>query len=534
VLERYPEHDYTLHGLLDSRSAADADRPFLFVDDRILSWAEFRARVDALCRRLIAIGVRKGDRIAIAGENGEAYITAIFALARAGALCVPVNYDLGAEEVAYILGHADVSGVLASRALAPTLHAACTRKALAPWFGILDGGAIEFEPRDRTTFDVIVPATEASPDSVTADDTWVILYTSGTTGFPKGVMHSQRAFVLIAEAFVERMHLQPDDRLLCVLPLFHINALFYSLGGAMAAGASLIVTPRFSASRFWKIAARTRATEVNIIAAVGHILALRPEEEFCPDHCITRVYGAPISTEIASTFQKRFGIPRLIEGYGLTEAPGLCSQPYLEVPRAASMGRVARHPLRAEPFAQIRLVDEAGNDVPADTVGEAVVRTPAIMQGYYRDAQQTAQSFLHGWFRTGDLLECDTEGFYYFRGRKKDIIRRRGENIAAAEVERIIRLNPSVQDVAVIGTPSELGDEDVVAIVLPVAETSISEAEIARWCRSRLAGYKVPRYVALVSELPYTASHRVAKHRLKADPALLSRALDLGDDDAGG
>ncbi|MDQ2916048.1 MAG: AMP-binding protein [Pseudomonadota bacterium] len=529
MLELYPEHDYTLYGLLESRSAGDGDRPFLLWGRRILSWAGFRKQVDEVSAQFVDVGVRKGDRVAIAAENGKPYLVAVFALAKIGAIVVPINYDLGVEEVAYIVEHAGVSGVLGSAGQMETLRNACARKAPAPWFATMDHDAIEIGVPDRVPWHAMPASVETMRTQARADDTWVILYTSGTTGFPKGVMHSQRAFVLVGEAFVERMHLQPGDRMLCVLPLFHINALFYSLGGALAAGTSLIIVRRFSASRFWQIAADTRATQVNIIAAVGHILARRSRDEFRPDHCLVKVYGAPISAEIRSTFQERFHIPKLIEGYGLTEAPGVCSLPFLEAPRIGSMGRAARHPTLSEPFAEMRLVDDTGNDIAVGSTGELLVRTPAIMQGYYRDSRQTAESFYQNWFRTGDLVNSDADGFYYFRGRKKDIIRRRGENIAAAEVERIIRLNPLVQDVAVIGTAAELGEEDVVAIVLPTRDARIEEADIARWCRDRLADYKVPRYVALVAELPYTPSHRVAKHRLKLDPSLLSRAVDVGD-----
>src|SRR5262249_12607980 len=160
---------------------------------------------------------------------------------------------------------------------------------------------------------------------VNADDVGLILYTSGTTGLPKGVMHSQRNFVLAGEAFVERMYLQPDDRLLAVLPLFHINALFYSLGGAVAACASLVPVPKFSAAAFWRTAALTGATEVNIIAAVGTILTRRPRTEFVPGHRIVKVCGAPITKEIEETFREKFHIATMIEGYGMTEIPGACN-----------------------------------------------------------------------------------------------------------------------------------------------------------------------------------------------------------------
>jgi len=315
--------------------------------------------------------------------------------------------------------------------------------------------------------------------------------------------------------------------LLCVLPLFHINALFYSLGGALASGACLLLEPRFSASRFWHVAADSQATEVNIIAAVGHILARRPESEFRCDHHVAKVYGAPITPEIANTFSQRFGIGKLVEGYGLTEAPGVCNQPFAGPQRLGTMGRAARHPTRIGPFAEMRVVDEAGRDVPDGSPGEILVRTPAMMQGYYRDERQTCEAFHNGWLRTGDLGSRDADGFYTFVSRKKDIIRRRGENVSAAEVERIIKLNPSVHDAAVIGVEAEVGEEEIFAVVWPMEGATIAESDIGRWCEAKLARYKVPRYVTFVQSLPFTPSHRVAKHKLKADADLLARAVDL-------
>src|SRR5262249_26944398 len=277
---------------------------------------------------------------------------------------------------------------------------------------------------------------------------------------------SQRNYVVAAEGFVERMHLQPDDRLFAVLPLFHMNALFYSLGGALAAGASLLLAPRFSASAFWKTATEGGATEVNILAAVGSILPRRPRSEFVPAHRIVKVYGAPIPPDVAGVFRTEFGIGIAIEGYGMTEVPGVCHNPFDGPHKPGSLGRPARHPDHARPFAEMRVVDENGADLPDGTPGELLVRSPIAMTGYYRDPEQTARAFCDGWFRTGDLAYRDADGFFFFVARKKDIIRRRGENISGAEIDRVVGAHPKVQEVAAVAVPSELGeDELLVALV---------------------------------------------------------------------
>jgi crotonobetaine/carnitine-CoA ligase len=359
----------------------------------------------------------------------------------------------------------------------------------------------------------------------TADDTVLIVYTSGTTGFPKGAMHSQRSFVTGGEAFVQRVHLQEHDRVMIVLPLFHINALFYSVAGTLAAGCSMIVVPRFSASTFWHTAADYGATEVNIIEAVGTILKNRPRSEFRPDHKLRVAYGVRHATE--ATFRDEFHIPHLIGGYGMTEIPGVTCNP-LEGPRKpGSMGPIGRHPDPARPWAQCRVVDEAGRDLGPKEEGELLVKTPIIMQGYFRDPEQTRDAFIDGWFRTGDIVRRDEDGYFFFVSRKKDIIRRRGENISGAELDRVIGAHPAVHEAAAIPVASELGEDEILVAIVPKPRASLAPEDIAEWCRRHLAPQKVPRYVLFLDELPHTPTHKVAKAVLRQDATLKVRAADL-------
>ncbi|MGH8260179.1 MAG: AMP-binding protein, partial [Steroidobacteraceae bacterium] len=358
------------------------------------------------------------------------------------------------------------------------------------------------------------------------DDAAVVIYTSGTTGFPKGVVHTHRTYILAAEGFVSRMRLQPDERLLTVMPFFHINALFYSFGGAVASGGMLITVPQFSASRFWHLAAATGATEFNFLAAVGNILMNRPRSEFEPAHRIAKIYGGPISARMTQVFQEEFQVPALIEGYGMSEIPGACCNPFLGPHKAGSIGLPAVHPLYPGAFSELRVVDEAGRDVPAAEEGELLVRTPMMFKEYLDDPVQTAAAFRDGWFLTGDLVRRDADGYVYFIARKKDIIRRRGENIAGAELDRVLAEHPAVHEAAAIGVPAELGEEDVLAVVVPKAGAHLAPRELIEWSRGRLAAMKVPRYIVIADTLPHTPSHRVAKHILKSDKSLVARAFD--------
>lgn len=522
VLRLYPEHDYTLHGAFASRLRRDPERPFILFEGRTWSWREFGTTAEQAARMLLARGVCRGDRVAVMARNSDGHLLLLFALARIGAIMVPVNPEFGAPEARYVLHHAGVSAIACSAETLAVARRACEGLAPQPWFMQLDGERGEAPGLARLAAAAL---RVALPEDVRADDTCLIVYTSGTTGFPKGAMHSQRNFVTCGEAFVQRMYVQPGERVMIVLPLFHVNALFYSVAGALAAGCAMIIVPKFSASAFWQLAVDTGATEVNIIEAIGTILKNRPRAEFRPGHGIRKVYG--VRENVAETFRNEFGIPHLIGGFGMTEIPGVTCNPFEGPVKPGSMGPLGRHPDPARPWAECRVVDEAGCDVAPDEVGELIVKTPIVMQGYYRDPEQTRAAFRDGWFLTGDLVRRDEDDYLYFVARKKDIIRRRGENIAGAELDRVIGAHPAVHEAAAIPVPSELGEDEILVAVVLKPGHALSAVDVASWCQERLAPMKVPRYVVFVDELPHTPTHKVAKVVLRSDRALIERATDL-------
>ena len=522
VLQLYPPHDYTLHGAFASRAQRDPQRPFLLAGGRTWSWREFADAADALARVLAARGIVKGDRVAVMAQNSDGHVLLLFALARLGAIMVPVNPGFGVEEARYVLHHAAVSGVAAASDTLDVARKACHGLASTPWFVLLDAGRHDVP----LLGDLIARAPDiALPGGISADDTCLIVYTSGTTGFPKGAMHSQRSFVTCGEAFVQRVYLQDDDRVMIVLPLFHINALFYSVAGTLAAGCSALIVKRFSASTFWQTALDHGVTEVNIIEAIGTILKHRPRSEFRPQHRIRVIYG--VREGVADCFRDEFGIAHRIGGYGMTEIPGVTCNPFEGPQKPGSMGPIGQHPDPARPWAQCRVVDDEGRDVGVDEVGELIVKTPIIMQGYFRDPEQTRAAFRDGWFLTGDLVRRDAGGYFYFVSRKKDIIRRRGENIAGAELDRVIGSHPAVHEVAAIPVPAELGEDEILAAVVIKPGRKLAAEEVAQWCRERLAPMKVPRYVVFLDELPHTPTHKIAKAVLRQDATLRGRAVDL-------
>lgn len=517
VIRSFPPYKMTLSGLLESRCSAQRDQDFLFFETiRKHTWLEFYEWTATLSAKLALKKLKRGDRVLIAAPNSDLLLALNFALADMGATFVPVNPELREEDYLYLLKKTEPKIVFVAENLVRMFS--------------------ELQKTSKLAFAI---ASLADPDLALRqpgarlqhlgdeDDTALILFTSGTTGFPKGAMHSQKNAVVAGEAFVERMLLHPADRLLCILPFFHINALFYSIMGAVAAGASLIVTEKFSASKFWNLAADLQATEVNIIAAIGKILAQRDRREFRADHRLRKVYGAPVSREIEKLFREEFLIPTVIEGYGMTEIPGAINNRIGVQVKVGTMGVAALHADHSRPFTQLKIVDDEEREVGEGAEGELLVKTPILMQGYYRDAEQTQSSFTaDGWFKTGDLVKKDADGFYVFVARKKDIIRKRGENISGAEIDRVVEQCPGVKEAATIGVPSDMGEEELLVAYVPHPDLKISDRDVYDWCLSKLAKVKVPRFYIQMDALPHTPTARVAKHKVKTSLDL-SRASDF-------
>jgi len=526
VLDSYPRHEETVPAMLASRAATCAQRELVAGELRGWTYAQAQEGAQRLAGVLRARGVQRGDRVVHVSLNSDWGPLLLLALGHLGAVFVPANPALTPQELAYVLVHCGTKLVIAPRENVPLVRDAAARAPQKP--AVLEAEDIDGDAADAEAFLARLRSLPRRPlpEAPAPADPLVIIYTSGTTGFPKGVVHSHRNYVLAAEAFVERMHLQPAERLMAILPFFHINALFYSLGGAIACGGTLVTMPRFSASRFWQVAAQYGATQLNILAAVGNILPKRPRSEYDATHRVRKIYGGPIPAEMMKAFQEEFGVPDLIEGFGMSEIPGAMNNPFDGARKVGSIGQPARHPRFPQGFAQARIADDEGRELPDGEIGEMQIKTPIAMLHYFDDPKQTAEAFMDGWLRTGDLARRDPDGYFYFVARKKDIIRRRGENISGAELDRVLTSHPQIVEAAVIGVPAPLGDEDILAVLVARTSPPPAPEEIIEWCGSRLTAMKLPRYIVFTATLPHTPSQRVAKFVLKQDTTLVARAWD--------
>jgi carnitine-CoA ligase len=471
-----------VRAFLDQACEARGGAPFLAFRGRTWSYAEAGATTDAVAAELLALGVRPGDRLAMRLPTGPEHLFLWLATAKAGIVSCPLHFDLAPPEIESLLAHlaprgfVDASGTISIR-------------------GAEAGRLSELMASRRALIGVDPPKPEAVA---------TILTTSGTTGRPKAAMLSHRMAVLTGEGFGHWLGLTADDRLFTCLPLSHINARFYSTLGAIAAGASLALEERFSASRFWSSVRAAEATQANAIGAMLKILLERAPAEDERDHRLRLVYAAPVLGRDAHLeFERRFRT-RLVIGYGSTESTFGFIQPPGDRRDLDAMGISRRHP---DPsiVSEVRLVD-----------GEVWLRNPATFSGYFEDDEATREAVTaDGWLKTGDLATCDADGSYTFAGRKKLAIRRRGEMVSPGEVEAALEAHPAVLEAGVRGVPSALGEDDVMAYVVFREGMRATEDELAAHCAARLAAFKVPSSWRFPDALPRTATQRVAYHLLK-------------------
>ncbi len=498
---------------LESKALNNPDKVYLYFEDRCWTYQQFNDRVSQAANAFLELGIQKGDRVCLMLPNSPEFLFSWFGLNKMGGIMVPINTAFKVPEALYIVEHCEAKGIIAHSETQPIALSVQEKSSSLKWIALIHRDSQEKSIELWSLWDKSSTSLKEIP--LQDQDIASIIYTSGTTGPPKGAMHTHQAYVLCGQAMTVRAGLCSEDRLMVILPFFHANAQFYSTMGSLAAGASLTVTPRFSANQFWHQAKKYGVTQFNFIGAIGRILVARPIEEFQPGHRIRVANGGPVPSDVYDAFTKRFKIPHVIDGYGLTECPCVCQNPINGTIKVGSMGLPAKHPNPSFRFAEMKIVDDEDRELPFGKVGELVIRSPVLMKGYFRDPQQTSDAIREGWFRTGDFCYRDEEGYYFFVDRKKDIIRRKGENISSVEVEKVLNAHPAVLESAVVAVPSSLSEDEVKAFVVLREGESLPPEEMIDWCRERLADFKIPRYLKYQKSLPKTPSQRIAKYLLK-------------------
>ena len=511
----------TIREMLETQVAARPDAPFLFWGDTVQTYREFDAAANRAAHGLRGLGIGPGNKVSIVMGNCPEFLHALFGIAKLGAVVVPVNTALKADAAQYIIAHADARVLIAGPVQADVAQA------VRPGCPALERVIVlgETVPAECDSFALLQAGDPAPPPGgPTPDDVAAILYTSGTTARPKGVLLLHRAYAYAARTRSAHLGLIADDRVMIVNPVFHVNGQVQACMTILAVGGSVVLKETFSASRFWDDTRWYGVTIVNVMRTIPLILWSRPP---APDDAQNpiRIMVGSLPADVHEPFEERFGVT-VVSAYSLTE--DMTSVLNVMDKRRRKIGALGV-PVSPETH-QVRVVDEEDRDVPPGTGGEILKRSPASMLGYYKNPEATAAALRGGWVHTGDVGYLSEDGFLYFLDRKKDIVRRSGENISSSEVEAVLHAHPGIAEAAVIPVPDPIREQEVIACIrLKDGEDqgTVRPEDVFSFCAARLAAYKVPRYLVYRDDFPRTASYKIQKEKLKADAtALVTQTID--------
>ena len=488
--------------LLQDRVEAAPDKVFLFSqpDGRQFTYSQFADAVARTAALLAGEGVAKGDVVSLLMPNSVEYVIAYFACWRLGALAGPINSHLKEQEISYVVSNSEAKTLLVGSEFLPVINQLRDLPTL--------NAVILFDDEAQATRDFT--KVEATAD-VTLDDEAIIIYTSGTTGKPKGCLLTHGNLVANARQISQWLGFNESDRLLTMMPLFHMNAVSVTTMSALYAGGSSVVSPKFSASRFWQIVSDYKITSFGSVATMLSML-LTTYPEGVPAGLQTEQLrfamcgSAPVPAETIKRFEETFHC-LVIEGYGLSESTCRSTfNPPDENRRAGSCGL----PIGNE----MRVVDDDDTEVADGQLGEIVLRGDNVLKGYYKNPEATAVAFRNGWFHTGDIGYRDSEGFYFIVDRKSDMIIRGGENIYPREIDEVLYQHPAVSAAAVVGVPDDLYGEEVAGFVVLRDGGEASERELIEFCKARLADYKCPKTIRFVKDIPKGPTGKLLKREL--------------------
>ena len=493
----------TVTALVDSQAAQRPEATYFIATEtgRSLTYGQLLASSRRIAAYLEAQGVAPGANVSLVMPNGLATLRILLG-AMYGGYCVnPVNLLASPDQMRYVLDHSDCALIFAS----------------PDWSGKVRAMAAQIDRPIRIV--EVDPDAEALPGEgegaperrpPAPGDLALLMYTSGTTGTPKGVMLTHANLAANAHIISAEHRLGPADRVTAVLPLFHINAFAVTMLAPIAHGGSLAMPPRFSAGRFWEMAARFECTWVNVVPTIVSYLleGAAPPRESLAKIRFCRSASAPLPPEHLLAFQDKFGIG-VIETMGLTEtvAPAF-SNPY--EPEKRKVGSVGR-PSGCE----ARIVDDRGMEVPDGTAGEIAIRGPQVTPGYYKNEAATAGAFFpHGWFRSGDVGVRDADGYFYVTGRIKELIIKGGENIAPREIDEVLLRHPAVLDAAAVGVPDKHYGQEIMACVIVREGRTCTEEELKAFCGEHLGRFRTPKVIRFVADLPRGPSGKVQRLKL--------------------
>ena len=508
----------TVVAALVQRLQSDPDGPYLDFEGIEYSARRMDEASNRLAHALAGFGVQRGDRVASLLENVPEQVITFFAAVKLGAIAVPINTAYKGEFLRHQLVDSaavvivvqdefasrvrDVAGAdlpeLRDCVVVGAADVAVTGIAVHEWAPLLDAASAD-----------------AVPDAGTRpSDLACFIYTAGTTGPSKGCMLPHNYVVSLADQIARAWGRRPDDVVLTPLPLFHFNAISVCVVGTLLVGGRSSIARKFSVSRFWPEVQRTGATMLSMLGSLAILIANAEDHPEQAGHRLRMCAAAPMPPDVDRIWRERFGCATFSGGYGLTEASLISLLPAGETNKAGAAGKPNEHEF------EVLLVDDDDRPVPIGEIGEIVCRPrgPNLMfAGYWRRPDATLEVYRNLWFHTGDLGRLDDDGFLFFVDRKKDYLRRRGENISSFEMEKTFFGHPEIKDVAVHSVPSEIGEDDVKVTAVLQPDATLTEEELCRWSVDRVPYFAVPRYIEFRTDLPRNPVGRVLKFELRDD-----------------
>jgi len=507
--------DLSHAGLLEERARQLKTKRMLYFKGKWIRYEEMDQNANKAANFLKSLGGRPGKVVSIVMKNSPRWLDVFFGTQKLGMCAVPTNIQLRGEGLAYIFNHSEADFIVIDHDLYPYYQAVAAKlehphKVIInidppdPSFAAPKNAALLSEAYSGR-FSTEKPEAQIDPESKC-----LMLYTSGTTGRAKGVPTKFGRTQIKMMTVLARATVEQDDIYYTCLPLFHANALILTVTMAMLAKASIALSPKFSASRFWDEVRESGTTVFNSIGAMIPILMKQPEKPNDRDNKVKHVLSAACPLSMWEPFEKRFGV-KIYEGYGAVDGGGFIVSNFGTAP-PGSIGK----PL----YGKYRLVDDKGNDVPAGAPGELIFwvgqqKEKAVE--YYKDNEASEKKLKDGWLHTGDLIYKDKKGNLYFAGRRSESMRRKGENISAYEVEQVILQHPDIIECAVYAVPSELAEDEVMAAIVGLEGKRPDPQEVVKFLQDKLAKFAIPRYWRIMNELPKTETQRVIKGVLEKE-----------------
>lgn len=504
-------HIELVHKCLETQANRHGRKKYLFFNDESYTYTEVNKRANRVAHLLISKGVEKGDRVCIMLENSPEFFMSYFGILKTGAIVVPVNTFLKQEEVAYMINDSGAKYLITSQSF--DYVAAGIADMCEGLEGVLAFTETSFDSKNINV--LTKNMSDTNPDiAAVQDDLAVFIYSSGTTGHPKGAMLTHRNMTSNAEGCCARFKISVRDRFLLFLPAFHSYAMMTCVVLPTYTGSSIIILESVNDLKkksFKKILLYKRPTFFLGVPQV-YIALIKSK---MPKFFIKYLYpirlhvsgGAPLPEEILEQFRAKFYRP-IIEGYGLSEASPVVSANSLEKQKPMSVGPALKD-------VQARIVDENEKELPIGEVGELIVKGPNVMKGYWNMPELTENALRRGWLFTGDLAKMDEEGYIYIVDRKKDLIIVKGINVYPREIEEVLHKHEKIEAAAVIGLPDKASGEIPVAYVKPKDGVNVTEKELKSYLKEHLANYKLPKHIHVETNLPMTATGKILKRELK-------------------